>query len=363
MLSKVRAAWLGVSEPRARLDTIRPATWCLDRATIDNGVLTLIGWMLRAEPRPVTMTVNGRVCDETRFGANARPDVRALYSFVRSTEDPGFECRCSLAPDEISGARTLRIDLADASTMRPLREEQAFFVPVDACEKWPLPDDSRMKRVHGSADAGSFRIIGFSNLHKIDWALRRAADGGLESRRSILDWGCGSGRLLRYCDELGAAVTGVDIDEANLAWCRAHLPFASYDTVPLHPPSGLARSNFDLIIGVSIFTHLTEAVQFEWLDELGRILVPGGIAAVTIHGPAVAAASGSRHIWNLVAERGFIDTASHDFDEILDDKHYYRTTFHTHEYIRQTWSRYFEVIDVIPGCIGNWQDLVLLRGR
>jgi hypothetical protein len=33
------------------------------------------------------------------------------------------------------------------------------------------------------------------------------------------------------------------------------------------------------------------------------------------------------------------------------------------EYIRHRWSEYFEVLDVIPGYIGNVQDLVVLRKK
>lgn len=47
----------------------------------------------------------------------------------------------------------------------------------------------------------------------------------------------------------------------------------------------------------------------------------------------------------------------------IDDEDYYRSTFHTHDYIRSEWSKYFDIITIIPGYIGNNQDLVVMRKR
>jgi len=38
------------------------------------------------------------------------------------------------------------------------------------------------------------------------------------------------------------------------------------------------------VIGYSVFTHLTEAMQRQWLEELRRITAPGGLVLVTAHG-------------------------------------------------------------------------------
>jgi methylase of polypeptide subunit release factors len=48
----------------------------------------------------------------------------------------------------------------------------------------------------------------------------------LDSFESILDFGCGCGRMLLWLPELGRkrALHGTDIDADAIDWCREHLP-------------------------------------------------------------------------------------------------------------------------------------------
>ncbi len=351
-------AWLR----RDLADALGPAMWCLDRAIVEDGRLRIAGWVVRPDTAAVTFTLNGRPFAQQRI-AGPRPDLVPIFGHVADVSDAVFEGETELLASERAGDTVLEIHCADPATGRPWRPQQAYYLPPRSAERWPLPDGPRMVRVHG-ASADTFRIIGCSNARKIADAVRRHTGQDIETRRRVLDWGCGSGRLLRYLDRVPAgALTGVDVDADNIAWCRAHLPFAAFESIPLHPPTAFASRTFDTIVGISIFTHLTEAVQHEWLAELHRIATPDAVLLMTIHGPAATVASGSIHAWRKVREAGFLDAVSHDMDGVLPDTEYYRTTYHSPEYIRREWARTFEILEIVPAAIGNLQDLVVMRPR
>ncbi|MEZ5117562.1 MAG: class I SAM-dependent methyltransferase [Candidatus Nanopelagicales bacterium] len=341
---------------------IAPATWCLDLAEVsDHGELTVGAWAVPADGRPVSLRVNGRAF-EHEATALARPDLVPVFSLVADASHAGLWCRTPLTDDERDGSRTIKIELVDAETGEPLRAEQAMYVPVSSDEKWPLPDASRMLRVHGDDRSAGFALSGYSTYRKLDDVLRQVTGSGFQGRRQVLDWGCGSGRLLRYLGQVeGVEVTGVDVDGDNVGWCADHLPFARYQTIPLHPPTALPSSAYDVVIGISIFTHLKQDVQTEWLRELRRVATADGLLLITIHGPAVTAMTGDRELWDRVQRDGFADGWNPLFDDVLDEPDYYRNTFQTHEQVRRDWSRFFEIVDIVPACIGNFQDLVVMR--
>lgn len=99
----------------------------------------------------------------------------------------------------------------------------------------------------------------------------------LEEVGSLLDWGCGCGRVLRHWSSLETtAVHGCDINPKMVAWCNAHLPFADAAVNELSPPLPYEDGIFGLVYAFSVMTHLSEDLQREWVAECRRVLKSGG---------------------------------------------------------------------------------------
>jgi cyclopropane fatty-acyl-phospholipid synthase-like methyltransferase len=102
----------------------------------------------------------------------------------------------------------------------------------------------------------------------------------------ILDWGCGPGRIVRHLPELlpQASVYATDYNDVYVKWCIENLENIQVSLNNIDPPLNYKNSFFDVVIAISIFTHLTEQNHFAWIDELKRIIKPGGIAFITTQG-------------------------------------------------------------------------------
>jgi hypothetical protein len=148
-------------------------------------------------------------------------------------------------------------------------------------------------------------------------------------------------------------------------WCRANLAGAAFQPVPLHPPTTLPSQYFDLVIGMSVFTHLDEKTQWLWLEELQRICAPGAILMLTYHGEASVARMNFSREWlnNWIAHGFDASIVDRALVNVISDRGYYRASFHTSEYIKKNWSKYFSIIATYDCFMSNHQDLVILKKR
>lgn len=107
----------------------------------------------------------------------------------------------------------------------------------------------------------------------------------LAERANILDFGCGCGRLIRhFASEKKYNLYGSDLNPDLIAWCSSNLSFGKFTCNNLLPPLNCENNFFDLVYARSVFTHLGKEAQFEWINEMRRILKPGGLFYFTTHG-------------------------------------------------------------------------------
>ncbi|GGA21894.1 hypothetical protein CYANOKiyG1_36940 [Okeania sp. KiyG1] len=105
---------------------------------------------------------------------------------------------------------------------------------------------------------------------------------------NILDFGCGVGRyLMAFKPELfpNQKLFGCDVFPECAKWCQENLKFATVKHNDIQPPLPFENNQFDLVNAVSVFTHLRLDLQHLWAWDIYRVLRPGGILFMTLHGP------------------------------------------------------------------------------
>lgn len=104
---------------------------------------------------------------------------------------------------------------------------------------------------------------------------------------SVCEWGCGPARILRHLPGLlpaGSRVFGTDYNAKTIEWCAAHLKRITFRLNDLAPPLPFSTGELDLLYAVSVLTHLSEDMQHAWLAECVRVVRPGGLILLTVHG-------------------------------------------------------------------------------
>jgi len=137
--------------------------------------------------------------------------------------------------------------------------------------------------------------VGRSALRAISSCLsaRLEYPGGDGPVGSILDFGCGYGRVCRY---LRSAFPEADLSVSDpfedcARFCAEHFSCTDIEGA-LHP------ERFDLIWVGSVFTHLSEGEVSELLFQLAAALRPNGLLVFTTHGRF----SWARHFADRTAE-------------------------------------------------------------
>jgi SAM-dependent methyltransferase len=260
------------------------------------------GWCLWYGDRVVSdLTVEG---DGTRWGVlpvtDPREEIARLVSGIAGAGRCGFSAelpvadgcrRLSFNARFTDGATEPLFDIDLAALRARHSEIDRMARVVDAL---PVPDPDLVHLTQGLHDPEFYRAsILPAALNTV--AYLEAAGLDPDRLRDVLDFGCGSGRLLVGWHALAGErrLAGCDINGELIAWAKSNLPHLLdlRVTAPL-PRLPYPDRSYDLVFAVSVFTHLSLASQRRWVDEFCRILRPGGAALLTLHG-----ASYVRHIF------------------------------------------------------------------
>jgi 2-polyprenyl-3-methyl-5-hydroxy-6-metoxy-1,4-benzoquinol methylase len=241
-----------------------------------------------------------------------------------------------------------------------------LVTPLDQL-KLPVPPDVNIHRVSGpGSNQYSYINGGKSDFERFKLEILKRLNRQSLIGLRVLDWGVGCGRLSRHFIEQNAFVTGADIDNDNLEWCRGNLKPASFVHVPLNPPTALIANSYDVIISSSVLSHLTEEVMSNWLAEMSRVLKPEGVALLSFNGDGTSYLYGSWFppaITNLNTTGFFDEWRTEDLDGVIADKEYYRLTLMSSSKAREMFEKSFLLEDVVKGVTSGHQDLAVLRRR
>lgn len=158
----------------------------------------------------------------------------------------------------------------------------------------PVPNIALRANSAGGGDLGLWFGIGDAWAHLVNQFLPPAP--------SVLDLGCGCGKLTRFLALVpGARYVGVDIFRPHILWCQRafasladrfsfhhfdgyseiYNPGGTVQTVDYELPA--ASGSIDLVAAHSLFTHLHDPEARHYLAEIARVLKPGGRAVISLH--------------------------------------------------------------------------------
>ena len=342
------------------LMTLDPPYELEDGAT----TFTFGGWTeVDSEDAPdLALTINGRPAPLTAF---PRPEVR---NYFPDAQVRGVWAKIDfaklLAGVDLQQDRGGFLIEAELRSDHRVRMFEYAVTPAWMAQVFgearprPVPPAHLQIRVAGAA-AGAYCRTGEAEARRIE-AVAAAAGFAFAPGQQVLDFGSGPGRLISALAPRhpGVSFHGTDIDPEAIGWAQQALAdFGTFGVNPHLPPMAYADGAFDMVFSLSTFTHMPEDHQFAWLDELRRVVKPGGLLLTTIMNPL--AYDLPPQVVEAAKAHGFAYRGDAAETEGLPS--FYRLAYHTHDYVRRTWTRGFEVLRIGGHDLNDTQDSVLLR--
>jgi SAM-dependent methyltransferase len=204
----------------------------------------------------------------------------------------------------------------------------------------------------------------------------RSAVPSLAEASSVLDLGCGSARVLPHIAALApeAECTGCDVDASAIAWAASHHPGIRWRRSGFEPPLPFEAGSFELVYSISVFSHLDERLADAWLNEVARVLAPGGVALLSVHGAHAFEQFRTGAVATGWCPRSAFERAPLAADEFVFVPYRrsiwnegelpgigarYGLAFDGEKYVGCRWSPRLRVLEIKPRAITDWQDLVV----
>lgn len=250
----------------------------------------------------------------------------------------------------------------------PINIDQGMFASdgVDESEMAVPPGWIRQRYVgHNHRDSflnsGAFVIDRYKRIASL-------IGKDLTEDQTVLDFGCGCGRIARHFLKNGFTnFLGADVDAVGIAWAEKHLAPARFLLSAEWPPLDIPDESVDFAYAVSVFTHLDEQHGDAWLRELSRILKPGSIVIATFRGTLwvqdrIPDAEAKSEVMRGIKESGLTFHPTKIWKGVFPD--FYQGTYHSYDYIASHWCEHFDVVGMFGAAhLDNSQDAAVLIKR
>ncbi len=145
----------------------------------------------------------------------------------------------------------------------------------------PIPPEG----VHAMTRGAEHVVGGLRHADLVAAALREAG-GDIGSIENGLDFGCSSGRVVRGLAGAHREVEwhACDPNARAIAWAQEHLRGIDFFVASQEPPLPFGDTTLDLVLAISIWSHYGPTAAARWLEEMHRIVKPGGHLFLTVHG-------------------------------------------------------------------------------
>lgn len=220
----------------------------------------------------------------------------------------------------------------------------------------PIPPAKLIHKVINSEEIAWFLTSGRTSFECISYALSRN-QYKLEDFHSVLDFGCGCGRVIRYWRGVQVPhIHGTDYNLDLIQWSRQHLDkLGEFHVNKLSPPMDFKDNTFDFVYALSVFTHMPEGLQTEWMDELYRIIAPGGLLLITLHGRSRIHQLSPTEQEEFLAGKMVVIYPESAGENVCG-------AFHPEKSVRDQLAKRFTVVDFIEsGARDSNQDIYILR--
>jgi SAM-dependent methyltransferase len=240
-----------------------------------------------------------------------------------------------------------------------------------------FPDEAVQVRTTGSS--GQIMLWQTYCDYRMFRTLAAAHGRAIPSCRAVLDFGCGWGRLARFFlkDIPGDRLWGIDPNPDAVDICRRNNRWSRFEVVNPFGPTDFPGGTFDLVYSFSVFSHFSEEMHFRWLEEIQRILQPGGVFMATTrprdfieqsvldrlrrpftrYPEAIAGMFRETPRWLTAYDDG------HYCYEPHPGKVWWGETCIPRAYVLRHWTKYFDILDYVDDPRRCPQSVIVARRR